>query len=115
MGYVPYIQIYPSPLLILHLALIKESCPWFFEMRELIGERPNVVPSGLGNGTSEMSMTSFFDGPDQLDDDGIGSPTRWGIADEDSVVSDEGDGSDDGRQMKGKDEAGTSSKEAKLG
>jgi len=38
-----------------------------------------------------------------------------GIADEDSVVSDEGDGSDDGRQMKGKDEAGTSSKEAKLG
>ena len=44
-------------------------------MRELIGERPNVVPLGLGNGMSEMSMTSFFDGPDRLDDDGIGSPT----------------------------------------
>jgi len=119
MGYVPDIQIYLSPLLILHLALIKESCPWFFEMRELIGERPNVVPSGLGNGTSEMNMGSFFDGPDQLDDDGIGSPTRWGIVDDDSVDSDEnmgGDGSDDGRQTQGKDKAGTSSKEAaKLG
>ena len=84
-------------------------------MRELIGERPNVVPSGLGNGTSEMNMTSFLDGPDRLDDDEIGSPTRWGIADEDSVDSDEGDGSDDGRQTKGKDEAGASRKEAKLG
>jgi hypothetical protein len=115
MGYVPYIQIYPLPLLILHLALIKESCLWFFEMRDLIGKHPNVVPSGLGNGTSDMSMTSFFNGPDRLDDDGIGSPTRWGIADEDSVDSDEGDRSDDGRQTKGKDGAGASSKEAKLG
>ena len=44
-------------------------------MRELIGKRLNVVPSGLGNGTSEMNMTFFLDGPDQLDDDEIGSPT----------------------------------------
>jgi hypothetical protein len=25
---------------------IQETCPWFFEMRDVIGERPNVVPSG---------------------------------------------------------------------
>ncbi|KAJ7833941.1 hypothetical protein B0H14DRAFT_3871513 [Mycena olivaceomarginata] len=28
---------------------IEHECPWFFEMRELIGQRPNVVPVGLGH------------------------------------------------------------------
>jgi hypothetical protein len=37
---------------------IQETCPWFFEMRDLIDERPNVVPSGLGNGSSEMDCQS---------------------------------------------------------
>jgi len=68
---------------------------------------------------SKMNMTSFVNRPDLLDDDGIGSPTRWGIAHDDSMDSDEnmgGDGNDDGHQMKGKDKAGVSSKEvAKLG
>ena len=31
-------------------------------MRELIGECPNIVPSGLGNGNSEMDMSMFTDG-----------------------------------------------------
>ena len=44
------------------LALIKESCPWFFEMWDLIGKRPNIVPLGLGNGTSEMDMSLFLCG-----------------------------------------------------
>lgn len=30
------------------VAEVKSTCLWFFEMRELIGERPNSVSSGLG-------------------------------------------------------------------
>ncbi|KAG2084741.1 uncharacterized protein F5147DRAFT_782369 [Suillus discolor] len=30
-------------------AIIKEACPWFFDMWELIAERPNQVPVGLGH------------------------------------------------------------------
>ncbi|KAJ7034196.1 hypothetical protein C8F04DRAFT_1183482 [Mycena alexandri] len=28
---------------------ISASCPWFFDMRELIAQRPNLVPVGLGH------------------------------------------------------------------
>jgi hypothetical protein len=38
------------------LVEIKETCPWFFEMRELIGERPNLNPTGLGNSTTEIDL-----------------------------------------------------------
>ena len=31
-------------------------------MHKLIGECPNVIPSGLGNGTSTMDMSSFLGG-----------------------------------------------------
>ena len=69
------------------LALIKESCPWFFEMWDLIGEHPNIVPSGLGNGTSEMDMSLFLggggasDAADFEDPYGDESPplTHWGV------------------------------------
>ncbi|KAJ7018602.1 hypothetical protein C8F04DRAFT_1198739 [Mycena alexandri] len=30
-------------------AEISAVCPWFFEMRELIAQRPNVIPIGLGH------------------------------------------------------------------
>lgn len=29
--------------------MIKEVSPWFFRMRSLIGERPNLIPVGIGN------------------------------------------------------------------
>jgi hypothetical protein len=78
-------------------ALIKESCPWFFEMRELIGERPNIVPSGLGNGESKTDMSSFLDGADRNDDDRVGSPTPWGIVEEDMDLPADGDDADEGK------------------
>ncbi|KAF8150272.1 hypothetical protein K438DRAFT_2085518 [Mycena galopus ATCC 62051] len=31
---------------------ISAECPWYFEMRELIGQRPNLVPTGLGDSTT---------------------------------------------------------------
>ncbi|KAJ7473230.1 hypothetical protein FB451DRAFT_1248800 [Mycena latifolia] len=36
---------------------ILSACPWFFDMRDLIAQRPNLVPTGLGH-----SGSSFDDG-----------------------------------------------------
>ncbi|KAJ6552893.1 hypothetical protein B0H19DRAFT_1155192 [Mycena capillaripes] len=36
-------------------AEITSKCPWFFEMRTLIAQRPNLVPTGLGHSTSEVT------------------------------------------------------------
>ncbi|KAJ7164103.1 hypothetical protein C8R46DRAFT_1220612 [Mycena filopes] len=30
-------------------AAISAECPWYFDMRNLIGQRPNLVPTGLGH------------------------------------------------------------------
>lgn len=49
-------------------ALIKDSCPWFFDMCELIGEWLNVVPAGLGNSSSEIDMGLSVMGEDVADE-----------------------------------------------
>jgi hypothetical protein len=41
------------------LELIKNSFPWFWEMKVLISERPNVVPVGLGNSESTVDMSGY--------------------------------------------------------
>jgi hypothetical protein len=93
-----------SPFPILELAIIEETCPWFFEMRELIGERPNIVPSGLGNGSSEMDMSTFTDGlgaaSEEEQEEAAGSPTRWGIENDESELpsNDEADEREDGEE-----------------
>jgi hypothetical protein len=38
--------------------VIKEACPWFFEMCELIAECPNHVPVGLGNNETAFNMSA---------------------------------------------------------
>ncbi|KAF8183570.1 hypothetical protein K438DRAFT_1975044 [Mycena galopus ATCC 62051] len=47
---------------------IKKEFPWFFHVRALIGERPNLIPTGLGNNDSEIDtsllMPSDRDGDD---------------------------------------------------
>lgn len=43
-------------------AIIRSSCPWFFEMRDLIAERPNIVPAGLGNSTDVIDMAAYTNG-----------------------------------------------------
>ncbi|OJA12556.1 hypothetical protein AZE42_12933 [Rhizopogon vesiculosus] len=48
-------------------AQIKSVWPWFFEMRELIGQRPNVIPAGLGN--SETGFASSVMLKHESDDD----------------------------------------------
>jgi len=102
-----------SPFPILELAVIQETCPWFFEMRELIGEHPNIVPSGLGNGNSEMDMSTFTDGlgaasEEEEEEVAVGSSMQWGIENDESELpsnneADEGeDGEDGGKPEKGK-------------
>ncbi|KAF9536533.1 hypothetical protein CPC08DRAFT_824795 [Agrocybe pediades] len=41
-------------------AEVKSDCPWFFEMRALIAERPNVIPVGIGNSETVID-TSVLD------------------------------------------------------
>ncbi|KAH6887386.1 hypothetical protein BKA70DRAFT_1122229, partial [Coprinopsis sp. MPI-PUGE-AT-0042] len=57
---------------------IKKDCPWFFEMRDLVGERPNRNPVGIGNSTSEIDVEALEggeeggeegDGPGDSEDD----------------------------------------------
>ncbi|KAJ7876953.1 hypothetical protein B0H14DRAFT_3786596 [Mycena olivaceomarginata] len=36
-------------------AEISAKCPWYFEMRDLIGQRPNLVPTGLGHSASAVT------------------------------------------------------------
>ncbi|EIN04728.1 hypothetical protein PUNSTDRAFT_138373 [Punctularia strigosozonata HHB-11173 SS5] len=36
---------------------IKSKFPWFFEIRNLIAERPNVTPVGIGNSSSEFDLS----------------------------------------------------------
>lgn len=50
------------------VALIKDSCPWFFEMHELTGEHPNVVPAGLGNISSDIDMRLLGLGKNMADE-----------------------------------------------
>lgn len=75
-------------------AMIKESCPWVFEMRKLIAKQPNIVPAGLRNSESGIDMDVLTGGSKSgngasedykstlgVNHDG-GSP-RWDIEDDD--------------------------------
>src|SRR5271170_7326808 len=57
---------------IYHLEIIKAGFPWLWEMKELISERPNVVPVGLGNNNAEIDMSLFATGYNS-DNDGESS------------------------------------------
>ena len=116
------------PFPILELAIIQETCPWFFEMCELIGERPNIVPSGLGNGNSGMDMSTFTDGlgaaSEEEEEEVAGSPTQWGIENDESELpsndeADEGENGEDGGKLnkgKGKEKGSMMNEEVpKLG
>lgn len=48
--------------------LIKKDSPWFFHMRSLVGERPNLVHAGLGNNDSEVDMSILLGGDRDADD-----------------------------------------------
>ncbi|KAJ6483496.1 hypothetical protein C8R47DRAFT_255954 [Mycena vitilis] len=43
-------------------AEICDKCPWYFEMRNLIGQRPNLKPTGLGNSQSAVATGVILQG-----------------------------------------------------
>ncbi|KAF8149304.1 hypothetical protein K438DRAFT_2086789 [Mycena galopus ATCC 62051] len=63
--------------------IIAEECPWFFEMRELIGQRPNVVPVGLGISETGIDM-DVLGGPAQSDGTQDGGDQHWPSNDDDA-------------------------------
>ncbi|KAJ7719818.1 hypothetical protein B0H16DRAFT_1897044 [Mycena metata] len=50
-------DIIPGTALYTKWDAIQAHSPWFWEMRSLIGERPNLRPVGLGNNASEMDTS----------------------------------------------------------
>ncbi|KAL0564352.1 hypothetical protein V5O48_017696 [Marasmius crinis-equi] len=73
-----------------------EKFPWFFQFRDIIAERPNVVLTGVGNSTTDIDIEQDILGQD--DDDGdlssiiatsdmndVGEPGDDGEDDEDDV------------------------------
>jgi hypothetical protein len=65
------------------IVIIAKECPWFFEMRELIGQRPNVVPVGLGNSETGIDM-DVLGGPAQSDGAQDGGDQHWANGDDDA-------------------------------
>ena len=46
-------------VLTVFLELIKINFPWLWEMKDLISERPNITPVGLGNSESAIDMSGY--------------------------------------------------------
>ncbi|KAF7372946.1 hypothetical protein MSAN_00501600 [Mycena sanguinolenta] len=44
-------------------AEISKACPWFFDMRNLIAQRPNLIPTGIGNSTTTMDAALILPSP----------------------------------------------------
>ncbi|KAJ6473749.1 hypothetical protein C8R45DRAFT_1103433 [Mycena sanguinolenta] len=44
-------------------AQISSTCPWFFDMRNLIAQRPNVIPTGVGNSATAMDAALILPPP----------------------------------------------------
>ncbi|KAJ7435296.1 hypothetical protein B0H11DRAFT_1937702 [Mycena galericulata] len=52
-------------------AEISDSCPWFFDMRNLIAQRPNLVPTGLGHSSTGIVAGVIIPALAPADDDKI--------------------------------------------
>jgi hypothetical protein len=55
-------------------AVIKAECPWFFEMRALIAERPNTVPVGLGSSNSAIDPSILLEPKEPEEDEEDSKP-----------------------------------------
>ncbi|KAJ7107037.1 hypothetical protein C8R44DRAFT_885708 [Mycena epipterygia] len=52
-------------------AEISESCPWYFDMRNLIAQHPNLVPTGVGHSSMGFAADVIVPGPTPADDNEI--------------------------------------------
>ncbi|PPR03352.1 hypothetical protein CVT24_012570 [Panaeolus cyanescens] len=76
---------------------VKKDCPWYFDMRDLIAERPNAKPTGIGNSQigkctgwanpqTDVDLSILNSGPEDLTE-----PETV-----DTAIMEETDGDDDG-------------------
>ncbi|KAJ7892478.1 hypothetical protein B0H14DRAFT_3684921 [Mycena olivaceomarginata] len=68
---------------------IQETCPWFLDMRDLIAQRPNVIPTGLGHSGTDVdtdiilpdstAQDDSFDGAEEEEEenDNDAGPIEW--------------------------------------
>ncbi|KAJ6525788.1 hypothetical protein DFH09DRAFT_1328809 [Mycena vulgaris] len=55
-------DILPGTVLMTKWDEIQEESPWFWRVRSLIGERPNLMPVGIGNNSSDMDVSILLPG-----------------------------------------------------
>ncbi|KAG1787640.1 uncharacterized protein HD556DRAFT_1312539 [Suillus plorans] len=61
---------------------IEGACPYFFEMRELIGQRPNNIPVGLSNNDTDIDVSAIIrSSPDYAPGNDLGgyASEEWDI------------------------------------
>lgn len=69
------------------------ECLWFLSMRNLIAERPNMVPAGIGNSLSEIDLGADINLTNQVSllEDKLSQEIASGEHDEDQATGDDGD------------------------
>ena len=58
---------------VLHTAIIKGKCPWFFHLKAIIDERPSLVPAGIGNNSSGYDISVLIPSTTEFDSTSNGS------------------------------------------
>lgn len=76
-------------------------CPWYFRMKCILGEHPNVKPVGIGNSNSELDLDVLTSG---TQDD------TSGLEDNETIQLDENNDNDDGRNPQVEDQHGAKNK-----
>ncbi|KAJ7661277.1 hypothetical protein DFH06DRAFT_1325590 [Mycena polygramma] len=80
-------DIEPGSALMTKWDVIVKDFPWFFRVRALIGERPHLVPTGLGNNDSEIDMSLLLGADHDGDSSSLAADDTFDpalLADEDS-------------------------------
>lgn len=73
---------------------VKKKCPWYFTLKGLISERPNLVPVGLGNNAAEYNTMILLNqgdngaGPSNTGDDPLSADELKGTAEDQELEDD---------------------------
>lgn len=70
---------------------VKPKAPWYFEIRGFIDERPNLVPTGLGNSQTEIDPDIVIGAKDHDDDDDTGGNENMHVVENEDAEEGGGD------------------------
>ena len=74
------------------------KCPWYWQLKAIISERPNQVPVGIGNNASNYDVSLLLASAHTLE---LGDTSSDGIIDFDDTQHVDGDGDDTGSKEVG--------------